>query len=82
LVDYPEHEKLDKVEDKSQVIGEFLDWLRSTRIFLCRYGKREIPYPIGETIEEILAAYFGIDLEKLEQEKQAMLEEMRKANQR
>ena len=68
LVDYPEHEKLDKVKDKIQVIGEFLDWSRSTRIFLCRYGKREIPYPIGETIEEILAAYFGIDLEKLEQE--------------
>jgi len=31
-------------------------------------------------IEETLAEYFGIDLKKLEQEKQTMLEEMRQIN--
>jgi hypothetical protein len=27
MSDYPEHDKLEKVSDKSQAIGEFLDWL-------------------------------------------------------
>lgn len=28
---YPEHEKLKRVSDKSQAIGEFLEWLTGTR---------------------------------------------------
>ena len=28
---YPEHEKMKKVVDRSQAIGEFLEWLRSTK---------------------------------------------------
>ena len=28
---YPEHEKLQAVNEKSQAIGEFLDWLRDEK---------------------------------------------------
>jgi hypothetical protein len=34
---YPEHEKLSKVSDKSQMCGEFLEWLRSERVHLMRW---------------------------------------------
>jgi hypothetical protein len=36
----------------------------------------------GERIERILALYFGIDLDKLQQEKAAMLDELRAENDR
>jgi hypothetical protein len=36
LISYPEHEKLKKVRDKSQAIGEFLVWLQE-RYTLCSY---------------------------------------------
>lgn len=37
-VSYPEHEKLAKVKDRSQAIGEFLDWLMNEQgAFLCKH---------------------------------------------
>lgn len=39
MSEYPEHTKLEKVVDKSQVCGEFLDWLESSNRFLCTYHK-------------------------------------------
>jgi hypothetical protein len=32
---YPEHEKLQKVRDKSHAVGEFIEWLRDQDIALC-----------------------------------------------
>jgi hypothetical protein len=38
---YPEHEKLDKVKDQSEICGEFLDWLRIEKnLALCKYHQR------------------------------------------
>lgn len=72
---YPEHAKLRKIHDKSQVIGEFLDF---SGYDLCEFdpstGDLE---PVSGRIEEILAKYFEIDLDAPEQEKQTMLEELR-----
>ena len=94
---YPEHEKLQKVVDKSQEIGNFIEWIRSTKAFhfakyvaveyedtdrfnkpkKCTVNELHVqPYDINA----LLAEYFGIDANKLEQEKCAMLEELRKAN--
>jgi hypothetical protein len=84
--EYPEHVKLDKVVKKSQAIGEFLDWLGTDGVSLCRWreagptGDEWVPaefYPSGETIETLLARYFGIDLEVIDAEKRAMLDELR-----
>ncbi len=91
---YPEHEKLKAVRDKSQAIGDFLEWLRGTKGFrLARWEKvpdesalagecEEVDRLVQQSIntEEILAEYFKIDLTKLEQEKRAMLDSLRKKN--
>ncbi len=78
---YPEHEKLKNVEEESQRIGEFLDWLTHERGFvLAAWGKFESLYPQNYTVEGLLADYYKIDLIKIEKEKRQMLEGMRSAN--
>jgi len=92
----PEHEKLHKVQEKSQAIGEFLEWLtEEKRYSICQYVNtigevdcegEEIRFPVKgylpilERIEQLLAEYFDIDLDKLELEKRAMLDELRRPN--
>jgi hypothetical protein len=34
---YPEHEKLQKIQESSQTISEFMDWLTSQGIVLCKW---------------------------------------------
>jgi hypothetical protein len=102
LTEYPEHEKLKAVQEKSQAIGSFLEWLTGTKKYVtAKYVKvwndeiidseedvseenREDIYdqliPESLHINNILAEYYEIDLKKLEQEKCAMLEELRKLN--
>ena len=88
MSEYPEHDKLDQVHDKSQAIGEFLDWLQNERdIVLAEYhehamGRKDVLLPIHAHIETLLGAFFGIDLEKLEDEKQQMLATLRAAQQK
>lgn len=109
--EYPEHEKLRAIQDKSQAIGEFLDWLQDGgfedygNIDLCyrpliktveRIGKdgywRQEPLPEDKWFHSdhlttlmtpksiLLAAFFEIDLKKLEEEKVQMLDEQRSLN--
>ena len=78
VADYPEHEKLAAVKDKSQAIGDFLDWaLQEHGAWLMvgdgDAGVRSLPKPIID----LLADFFGIDLDVIEAEKRAMLDEMR-----
>lgn len=85
---YPEHDKLQKVKDRSQTIGEFLNWLSwNKKIRLARFEK--IPPDedrhselmlVSYNMQELLAEYFGIDLDVLEQEKRKMLEHIRTLN--
>ncbi len=103
MPDYPEHDKVHAVKDRSQACGEFLDWLGSKGIFLCkahehsegcydedddrqRYPgcglKSEEMFPHGTSVTKLLAEFFEIDLNKLEEEKMAMLEVQRKLNRR
>jgi hypothetical protein len=92
---YPEHEKLHKVKDLSQSCGEFLDWLQNEKfIRLCTLedertinedeeDEEELPagfYQINQSNTSLLAEYFGIDPNKLEEEKRQMLDEIRTAN--
>jgi hypothetical protein len=76
---YPEHERLKAIKDKSQAIGEFLEWLDShPSITLCDIDSNHDYFPTHVTNNTLLAEYFGIDLAKLENEKQLMLDEFRK----
>jgi hypothetical protein len=128
---YPEHERMKAVRDKSQAIGEFIDWLRSEETpytiaeweewRACEAGDEWVPkrkqwhcvdgrmiggydldedlgecetcegtgrikpetprlYPARIGIEALLARYYDIDLDKINDEKDAMLAEIRKQN--
>jgi hypothetical protein len=85
---YPEHDKLNALGDKRDAIQEFLDWLYEDfkpreakgHCWLAAYPKnlRSFPFeelkPIFENREQVMAAFFGIDLDQLEREKTRMLE--------
>jgi hypothetical protein len=85
---YAEHERLSLIKDKSQAIGEFLDWLQNERkLVICRWYPDE--FIKGERIagtwelaripiHTLLAEYFGIDEDKLEREKREILVDIRK----
>ena len=86
---YPEHERLEKVQEVSQRIGEFLEWLSEKDIRMCEYldeiDDEGFPmkgyWPIRDGIVELLARYFDINLKKIESEKQAMIQALRERNQ-
>jgi len=79
---YPECEKVANVKDKSQAIGEFLEWLRIEKgIIMCeRRGESDSLVPSFLRNEQLLADFFDIDLDLVEKEKRAMLEELRNLN--
>lgn len=77
-MNYPEHDKMAAVKGEAQAIGAFLD---STKYQLGAWDKdSERFWPIHLTIEQVLAEHFNIDLNLIEQEKRAMLEEIRAMN--
>lgn len=109
----PEITKVEAVREQSQLIGEFIDSMKSKGIVFCKYEKREIVCGIKEcgcrygikstnckgkhhqhddlrynwehtrhqlirkNIEQLLADYFNIDLNKVEKEKVKLLESIR-----
>lgn len=98
---YPEHEKLKEIQDKSQVCGEFLEWLLGPQRYqlgqyhehtddcwlpnenlldgrrrVCGMGAQTL-YPAAANHRKLLAEFFEIDEEKLDEEKRAMLDELR-----
>ncbi len=73
-IDYPELEKVRAVKDKSQIIGEFLEWLMSKGFTIERDGL-SFAEP---SFNRMLAQFFEIDLAKVEEEKRLILERIRK----
>lgn len=75
MSEYPECEKLKAASPKSQAIGEFLDWLEAEKgVQLARYPEdSERLVPFSFSTERLLAEFFGIDLDKVEDERRAML---------
>jgi hypothetical protein len=76
-MEYPECKKMAAVQEKSQVLSSFVDWLQSKGIHLAKWQKR---YSVDELCEihvpyeELFADYFGIDLKAVECERRAMLD--------
>ena len=65
---YPEHVRMRAVSELSRKIGQFLDWMLENG-----YDLNDLPP------EKLLAMYFEIDLKKISDEKDAMVEELQKA---
>jgi hypothetical protein len=79
--EYPEHEKLHAIHAQSQAIGEFLDLFLPTQgIVLMEHDAYGDYVPIRRTIPALLAEYFHIDQKKVDAEKDAMLEALRRTN--
>ena len=75
--DCSECEKLSATTSQSEPIGEFLEWLDWERgLTICELGD-EGYVPSHISINDLLAEYFKIDLNKVEQERQALLEWIR-----
>lgn len=77
----PETDKLIAAAEGSQAIGEFLEWLGEQGTHLARYGGSGgdvlLPYHPRGGINGLLATYFEIDLDKVEQERRALLQYVR-----
>lgn len=67
--EYPEHEKMSKIAEHSQRIGEMID---DMQIVVCKVDDFGKIYSAGSVLDQ-MALLFDIDLEKLEDEKQIML---------
>lgn len=81
-VRYTEHEKMAEIKDQSQQLGAFLEWLRNDKNWVLAQWddqRSELRYA-DQSIERLLATYFGIDLDLLETEKRHMLDRQRKFN--
>jgi hypothetical protein len=97
--DYPETPNLDKalkIQETSQGIGEFLDWLATEKhYYLSEDVKRTIlanttfvgkdfeiveSMPIRTPKERLLAEFFGIDYDEMNNEKEAVLKYVRNHN--
>lgn len=81
---YPEHEKLRAIADRSQVCGEFLDWLQhekgyrlTERVKLNDRTRGDVE--VMRSTEDLLGEFFCIDRDKLAAEKDLMVERMRTA---
>lgn len=80
----PEINKLHAERHKTELLHEFLEWcFENHETQLCRYVEYEW---VGLTIAErdrLFAEFIGVDMNKVEDEKRKILEELRKdANQR
>jgi hypothetical protein len=82
----PELAKMAKVKLEGQVIGDFLEWLRQEKDWrLCEAHQHDDGCDgacnrgyelVGFSTEKLLAEFFEIDLDKVEQEKRAILDDM------
>lgn len=80
---YPEHEKLKALGGANQIVGNFLESLSELGLELCEWVPNSSInggeyFATTKSRDQILAEHFGIDREKLEAEKEEMLEDHRR----
>lgn len=77
---YPEHEKLKLIKSRSKEVVDFWHWLDVKGYILCQHvGKEQEIAPAIKPFQILLHEYFEIDINKLGEEKDAMVAEMRDA---
>lgn len=78
---YPEHEKLKAKQREAGTISSFIDFISEQGWELAVFDDHtERLRTIRQRPDEIIGLFLEIDPKKLEQEKRAMLAEIRKAN--
>jgi hypothetical protein len=83
VIKTPMLDKMLEVHDKSQILGEFIEWLnsREPQLFLCEVDvDAEQFYPTYPNIEKLLAEFFNIDLNQAEKERNELLAYARSQN--
>jgi len=77
---YPEHDKLKNISKISQELGSILDYLNSKGYTLRKWYEDENYggyVAIDQSITQILAEYYKIDLNMIDVEKMQMINEIR-----
>jgi len=77
-----ELEKMAAKRDEARILSSFVDWLRENEYVLAKYNERPTAdnddlLPARTSNEQLFADFFGIDLKKLEQERSALLEQLK-----
>lgn len=81
LHQWPEHDKLREVAERSHEIGEFIEWLEFRKgLYFGEFDAMGEMFPAHPDLQRLLAEYFGINLRKLEAEKRDMLTLMKEAH--
>lgn len=81
LSEYPEHEKLKARQRDVGLLSEFYDFIAEQGWEIAAWSDEvERLYAIRRRPDEIIGMFLGVDPKKLEAEKVAMLDEIRKAN--
>jgi len=67
---------------QSELLAKFYDWLTEKGYSLCFWSDGDEYddggyYPLSMSPEKLFAEFFGIDLNKIEAERRAILEELR-----
>jgi len=77
--EYPESEKLRGKQEQAFTLSEFLDWCEGKGVVLCKTHDADYFYtPVSAGNEAIIYAFLGVNLERLNAEREAMLSEKRK----
>lgn len=83
---FPEHDKVQALNGKHNVIGEFIDWLKTKYILAtyvnneCSEDFPEILSPVWVNTNDLLAEYFKINLEALENERCTLFKALKNSN--
>ena len=75
----PELNKQRAILPQAHAVGDFFDWLEEQSIVLCQVSTEGLIWgedcrPIGTLKLQLIANYFDIDLEKCDDERQAILD--------
>lgn len=80
----PELDKQSEVikSGESRTLTDFYDWLGEHGYFIAKYVRfedrvHEQLAPISQSPEQLFADFFGIDLDKIEEERQAIVKALR-----
>ncbi len=82
---FPVHERLIEVKEGSQAIGDFLTWCCEEGMWLAKYPKKhdalshDTLRPVPNSITDLIAEFYEIDLKELENEKLEILDQVGKA---
>jgi hypothetical protein len=80
----PECDKIGAIQERSQPMGEFIDWLLHGDYHICTMEEgldgAVVFRPVYKNVTQWLAEMFDIDLDKVDEEKRAVLQYVRMQN--